>query len=89
MVLAIIEEFGYRWLTVAYKILPIEVTDEVFRSTSAEETARIYVDYHHPFFLVRVSINWQLEEVRALKLVRLCAISLTESTDISPIPQVR
>mgnify|MGYP001742118357 CR=1 FL=1 len=89
MVLTIVEELSYRRVTIADEVRPIEIANKVFCSATTKETARINVHYHHPFGLIRIAINGELEEIRAFKLVWLCTISFAKSTDVGPVFQVR
>ena len=88
MILTIVEELSYRRVAIAGELRPIEVTNEVLRSTTTKETAWIDIHNHHPFGLIWIAINGELEEIRAFKLVWLCTISFAESTDIGPILEV-
>ena len=89
MVLAIVEKLSYRRVAITGEVRPIEVTNKVLCSTTTKETARIDIHYHHPFLLIWIAINREFEEVGTFKLIGLWTITLTESTYVGPVFQVR
>ena len=51
-------------------------SSEIFRrSATTEHTTRVDIYNHHPFHIVLVTINRQLDKVRTFKLIRLYTIS--------------
>ena len=69
------------------ELLAIEAADEVLGSTTAEGTAWIDVDDHHPLLLTRRLVS-ELEEVGALELVGACSVAFAEGTHVVPLFQI-
>ena len=88
MILPEIEPLGHLRLTVARKCLTVEIAHEILRSAATERATRIDIHDHHPFLAIRVAIDRQLDEIRALELVGLGAIALAETAQVFPILQV-
>ena len=85
MILAEVQPASYLGGGVGRKGLPIKAPYEVLRSTPSEGSPGIDIDQHDPLMYPR-ALHRELEEVRALKLTGTCSISISEGTDIVPLP---
>ena len=89
MVFTKIQPFSYFRFRVTFEFFSIKITHEIFCSATTEHTTRVDIYNHHPFHIVLVTINRQLDKVRTFKLIRLYTITFTKSALIFPVLQVR
>ena len=85
VIFAIVEPFHPIGRGVALELLAIEVADEVFRCTAAEQTAGVDVDEHD---ILLFAVEGEREEVGALKLIGLRAVAAAEGADIFPLFEI-
>ena len=89
MILTKVKPFGHTLVSITVEFLSVEITYKVFCCTATERTSRIDIDNHHPFHLVLVTVNRQLDEIRTFKLIGLYTVSFTKLAQIFPVLQIR
>ena len=70
------------------KVFTIEIANKILSSTTAKPATGVDIHNHHPFLVLLIAIDRQLEEVGTLILTRLLTHTFAEGTDIIPLLEI-